>query len=253
MGYNKLIKYGDLVEIYTYEKQLPIRPRTKRGISHRVSLPHLASDGGDPLRKEQYEGKRQDNLARASMVFRRTILANIDGINHPLLLTCTYKENQTDVRRGYKDFNSFIKALRYKFGKIFRYIAVPEFQKRGAVHFHAMFWGLPDTVYKTERHTRVVASLWGHGYVDMIQTDGSPKLSSYLTKYMAKNFIDYRLIRQKAYTCSRNLKRPEIVNGISNYNLEVALEEIGAGTIQFEKTYDTKWLGKGRHRIYKIK
>jgi len=75
----------------------------------------------------------------------------------------------------------------------------------------------------------------------LIQTDGSPKLSGYLTKYMAKNFTDYRLMGIKAYTCSRNLKRPEVINGLSNVNLEIALEETGAGMIEFDKTYDTAW------------
>ena len=252
MGYNKFIKYANIIETYTYEKQLPIRPRARRGVSRKVSLSHMASPGSDTLRQNEYEGKRQDNVARASMVFRRTILANIDGINHPLLLTLTYKDNQTSVVQGYKDFSSFIKTLRYKYGKVFRYIAVPEFQKRGAVHFHAMFWGLPDTLAKEERHTRMVGNAWGHGYVDLIQTDGSPKLSGYLTKYMAKNFTDYRLMGIKAYTCSRNLKRPEVINGLSNVNLEIVLEETGAGMIEFDKTYDTAWLGRGRHRIYKL-
>lgn len=252
MGYNKLIKYGNNVETYTYERQLPIRPRAKRGVSRKVTVPRVAIDGSDTLRREQYEGKRQDNVARASMVFRRTILANLGGDSHPIFLTCTYKDNQTDVRKGYKDFSSFIKAMRYKFGEDFRYVATPEFQRRGAVHLHAMFWGLPDTIAKEERRTRVVAGIWGHGYVDVKKTDGSPKLSWYITKYMAKNFIDYRLMGIKAYTCSRNLKRPEVINGISNMNLEIALEQTGANTIEFDKSYDTAWLGKGRHRIYKI-
>ncbi|MES2216720.1 MAG: hypothetical protein V4481_05520 [Patescibacteria group bacterium] len=253
MGYNKLIKYADIIETYTYERPLPIRPRAKRGVSHRASVPRMASDRNDPLRQEQYEGKRKDNATRASMVFRRLVSANLGGTDHPFLFTCTYKENQTDIAKGYKDFSSFIKALRYKFGKQFRYIAVPEFQKRGAVHFHAMFWGLPDTLAQEERHTRLVGTIWGHGFVDVYHTDGHQKLSTYLTKYMTKTFTDYRLLGQKAYTCSRNLTRPEIVSGISNFGLDSALQESGADKAEVDKTYDTHRLGKGRHRIYKIK
>jgi len=252
MGYKKLIKYGNIIETYTYDRELPYRPRSKRNVSRKTSMPRVAIDRSDTSQREQYEGKRQDNVVRASMVFRRTILANLGGDSYPLLLTCTYKDNQTSVVQGYKDFSSFIKALRYKFGKVFKYIAVPEFQKRGAVHFHVMLWGLPNTVIEEERCTRLVAGIWRHGYVDMIQTDGRPQLSSYLTKYMAKNFTDYRLMGIKAYTCSRNLLRPQIVNGISGYGLDVTLEESGADTPEIDKTYDTRWLGKGRHRVYKL-
>lgn len=153
MGYNKFIKYADIIETYTYERPLPIRPRAKRGVSRRARVPRVAPDGSDPLRREQCEGKRKDNATRASLVFRRLVSANLGGTDAPTLITCTYAEIQTDIGHGYKDFSSFIKALRYKFGKQFRYIAVPEFQKRGAVHFHALLWGLPDTLAQKERHT----------------------------------------------------------------------------------------------------
>ena len=132
------------------------------------------------------------------------------------------------------------------------YIAVPEFQTRGAVHFHALFWGLPSCLFDTERATRLVAGLWGHGFVYMKMTDGNERLSSYLAKYMAKSFIDHRLMNQKAYVCSRNLKRPQIQGGISNFGMDVLLEEFGATTPETDKSYDTHWLGTARHRIYKI-
>lgn len=97
-----------------------------------------------------------------------------------------------------------------------------------------------------------MAGLWGHGYVDVYQTDGHQKLSTYLTKYMAKTFTDYRLLGQKAYTCSRNLIRPEIMS-VSNFGLDTLLNDFEVENPEIDKTYDTHWLGKGRHRIYKIK
>jgi hypothetical protein len=251
MGYNKLIKSGNTIEVFNYARELPVRPRAKRGVSHKVRVRSVAPDRGDTLRRDEYEGKRKDNVMRAKMVFRRLILSNLVGTDYPLLLTLTYKNNQTSIVQGYKDFSSFVKALRYKFGKLFRYVSVPEFQERGAVHFHAMFWGLPDTTGKTERQTRMVAKIWGHGYVDIKITDGSPKLAGYISKYMAKTFIDYRLFGQKAYTCSRNMKRPEVVSNISNYGIDTVLDETGASVPEIDKEYETMHLGKCRKRIYK--
>lgn len=251
MGYIKVIKSGNTIERFDYARELQPRPRTKRGVSRKARVPRVAIDGSDTLRRDEYEGKRKDNVMRAKMVFRRLILSNLTGTDHPLLLTLTYKDNQTSIVQGYKDFSSFVKAMRYKFGKLFRYMSVPEFQERGAIHFHAMFWGLPDTIGKTERRTRLVAGIWGHGYVDIKVTDGSPKLAGYISKYMAKNFIDYRLYGQKAYTCSRNMKRPEVASGISQFGADTLLEQCGAGIPEIDKEYNTLHLGKCRKRIYK--
>ena len=252
MGYNKIIRYANTVETYTYERPLPFRPTTRRIRKSKILVPDLAHDGEHPLQSEEFKGKRQDNAKRASLVFRRLVSSNLGRTAHPVLITTTYRDNQTDLRQGYRDFNSFIKALRHKFGKVFRYIAVPEFQRRGAVHFHALFWDLPRSCIETERHTRLVAGMWKHGFIYMTMTDGNEKLSSYLTKYMAKSFTDPRLMNQKTYTCSRNLKRPVIEGGISSYGVDCYLEECGVEAPVIDKSYDTHWLGRGRHRIYKI-
>jgi len=275
MGYNKFIKSGNTLEIFTYERSPQIYegprrrhsrrnglsgvadgrsdPLPRRRHSRRNGLSGVADGRSDPLSHQEYEGKRKDNASRASMAFRRLILSNLGGTELPVLLTCTYAENQTDIKQGYKDFCSFIQALRHKFGKVFRYIAVPEFQRRGAVHFHALFWGLPQAAIETERHTRLVAGMWGHGFVYMKETDGNDRLSSYLAKYMAKSFIDYRLKNQKAYTCSRNLLRPQIVGGMNNFTLDAVVEEMGVtGQPKVDKTYDTHWLGKAHYRVYNL-
>lgn len=252
MGYNKIIKSGNTIEVFNYARELSIRPRSRRNVLRKVSVSRVADDRSDTLRGDEYEGKHKDNVMRAKMVFRRLILSNLTGDDYPLLLTLTYKNNQKSIVQGYKDFSSFVKALRYKFGKLFRYVSVPEFQERGAIHFHAMFWCLPDSIGKTERRTRLVARICGHGYVDIKVTDGSPKLAGYISKYMAKNFIDYRLRGQKAYSCSRNLKRPEIVSGINQFGVDTFLDETGVSVPDIDKEYNTLHLVKCRKRIYKI-
>ena len=252
MGYNKIISYGNIIETYTYGRDLQIPREIQRGHTRRNVHKSMDADGKAPLSPSEFEGKRKDNANRAQLAFRRLVMANLTGSLNPLLVTCTYRDNQTDLRIGYRDFGAFIQALRYRYDATFRYIAVPEFQARGAVHFHALFWGLPTCLFDTERDTRLVAGLWGHGFVYMKMTDGNEKLSSYLAKYMAKSFIDHRLMNQKAYVCSRNLKRPQIQGGISNFSMDVLLEEFGATTPEIDNSYDTHYLGTVRHRIYKI-
>jgi len=253
MGYNKMLVYGSKVELYEYEKNInTIRGiRNKREFKSEISNGELALSGVDDVQQIQV-GKRQDSARHASMVFRRLVSSNLVGTDLPLLVTITYSINQTDLRQGYRDFKSFNQALRYKFGKDFKYICVPEFQKRGAVHFHALYWGLPERIFLEERKTRFLARLWGQGFIYLKQTDGNIKISSYLAKYMSKAFCDMNLKNQKAFVCSRNVLRPVVYSGIDSifYLLD---DYVGMDIVPCkEKRFMSKWLGEVRYREYDI-
>lgn len=252
MGYTKIIISGNNVEKYEYEKEpRPVaRGRRKRKINN--GSESVGADRSDTLSERQL-GKRQDNARRTGLVFRRIVASNLSGAMPPLLLTFTYKENITDINIGYKDYQSFIKALRNKFGKTFSYIAVSEFQKRGAIHFHALFWGLPSEIFSQERKTRTIALIWKHGYVFMKETDGNNKLSSYLAKYMVKAFTDPRLKNKKAYFASRNVKRPKIIAGEDFSFWPVEEEYVGDRKPITDKEYNTLRMGKCRYRHWNIK
>ena len=251
MGYNKIIIYGNNIETYEYEKDIIVLGgRRKHKLPVDAGDESLGADGKDTLSTGQL-GKRPDNARRASLAFRRLVGANLGKPPSPLLATLTYGKNFTELARAYRHYSSFVQALRHKFGKDFRYICVPEFQKRGAVHFHALVWGLPAEVFLLERKTRTLAGLWKQGFVYLKETDGNDKLSFYLSKYMAKAFIDARLKNQKCYVASRNVLRPVIFGG--SFSLWAILDDYGADkTPVVEKTYSTKWLGQGRYKLYKI-
>jgi len=252
MSYKKFIRYGNNLEVYEYERE-PIsrEQRANRKPKDNAYNKKLGADRKDTLSERQL-GQRQNNSKRAMVAFRRLVASNLQRPELPSLLTLTYAENLTDLSIGYKDYRSFVQALRYKYGKDFRYICVPEFQKRGAVHFHALFWGLPSEVFLQERKSRTIAMMWGHGYIFMKETDGHEKLSTYLAKYMSKAFIDPKLKNQKSYVASRNVKRPQVGRGIAPM-WAVIDDFTGDQEVEVvEKTYDTKWLGKCRHRLFKI-
>lgn len=250
MPYIKALVYGKCLELYSYEKD--IRPIRGKRVSRKsaVDMPDMATatDVAEPSEVQ----KRRDNARRAEMAFRRLVLANLQGSLPPILASCTYAANQTDLGVAYEDWKAFIGALRYRYGRVFKYICVPEFQKRGAVHFHALFWGLPSSLCQEERSTRMVASLWGRGFLDIVLTDGNEKISTYLSKYMTKTFSDPRLSGKKAYRCSGNIIRP-VTERVSGYfYLE---EKYGIGVDNppcVDKEFLTQWLGKGRYRFYNL-
>jgi len=249
MGYNKLISYGDFIELYEYEKNIPTRiDKIKKNNESRIRVQDLAYDRATLLRRQT---KRYDNVKRSQMVFRRLITANLDKSSNPLFFTFTYSENIEDIRQGYKDFRAFVRCLRSKFGTKFKYITVPEFQKRGAIHFHSLFWGLPSYIFRTERQTRLVAKYWKKGFVFIKNTDGSEKLVFYLSKYMSKAFVDYRLKNQKAYVYSYNCIRPVYNKGFDP-SWPVLEDWVGDKSACKEIHFLSKWLGKGRYRLFKV-
>jgi len=255
MGYNKIIISGNNLEVYEYEKDIiTLVGGARRRLSNNVVHVGLGDGGEDSLQERDNKaslGKRQDNARRASMAFRRIITSNLVGAAAATLVTLTYKDNFTDLAAAYRHLTAFNQSLRYRYGKAFSYVLVPEFQKRGAVHFHALYWGLPEELFYSERETRILSKIWGHGFVFLKQTDGHEKLAFYLAKYFTKAYLDPRLKNQKSYVASRNVKRPIVQKG--PFIMSVVLDEYGiTEDAVVDRTYNTKWLGEGRYRLFNL-
>jgi len=231
--YNKIIRSGNLIEHWNYEKSI-IRSRScgriKRGV---VRTSRLWS-----------------NIQRQKKSFYRLVRSNLTTEERPALLTLTMYQVM-GVGLAYKCFTGFIKRLRESgYNQGFRYIAVPEFQVRGAVHFHCLIWGFNEEDIINEKKTRAIQSRWLYGFCDITRTDGSPKLAGYLSKYMSKALSDIRLFHKKGYVSSRNIVRPVCLSG----EVQTSYQElIGLSTgMKFDKCYviDTKWLGKCVYKSY---
>lgn len=128
-------------------------------------------------------------------------------------ITLTYKENETDIDKAMEDFRLFIKDFNeYLFGQggKLEYIAVIEFQERGAIHFHFLAFNIPwvDSLFED------LEFIWYHGDTNVKYLKDkdveSQKLGGYLSKYFSKfSDEDSRLDGRKCYFTSRNLDRPK--------------------------------------------
>jgi len=256
MSYTKTIYYGSRFEITTYEE----RPRnlgiSRSGFSRVVrgqgtALPD--ENSVQPL--ESPKERRPDAIRRAKINFFRLVHANMGQSNFPVFASLTYTENMQDLRQGRKDFNAFAKYLRMQFGSQIRYICVAEFQVRGAIHFHTLIWGIPIGVVRSERDTRLVASLWGKGFVDLKETDGNSRIASYMSKYMGKLFGDLRLGKKKAYIASQNITRPIITQNdiLSKYFFDAVEPNLSTALKLRDIEFSTQYLGKGRYRLFQVK
>lgn len=250
MGYQKICRSGNFLEIYEYQKDLPVRKSRKKT---------------DRIKYRGSSSRRADNVARLKRDFTRLVRANLVGDTSPAFFTFTMVE-VVRIELAYRFFTEFVQRFRRLYGKHTRYIAVPEFQERGAVHFHVLWWGLPKELIENEtpkkqivegvvsekRGDRAIQHVWGRGFVDCVSTDGSPKLAFYLAKYMQKTLQDDRLYRQKSYTCSRNvLRKVSFKTKTSAFHaLEAWGVDLSTTEPLLEKRFDTYWLGKGRYRCY---
>jgi len=248
MGYTKVITYSETVETYEYETHPGSTGQKARTNKNDNGVSSISDDRQDIKQPEEQEKTRsKESIKRAIMGFKRLVRANISVFERPLLITLTYAENQADISISRKDFNAFARNLRFAFGQKVRYITVAEYQRRGAVHFHTLVWGLPNGMAAIERSTRLVATLWQHGFVDVIETDGSPKLANYLAKYFGKQLIDPRFFGRKAYIASRNVERPVV-----DKNTVVFPYLISPNRLLYEVEYMTPYMGKGRYRMYRL-
>jgi len=232
--YVKIIKSGHTYEIYSYEREPASLTRTGR-------------PRNVPNRSKRPSKRTGLNAERTRKNFIRIVRSNFGGEELPSLLTLTMRDI-VSLSVGYGCLTGFISNLRRVAGKGFRYVAVPEFQKRGAVHFHILVWGLPQILIENERGNRYLQNLWALGYVDCVPTDGSPKLAGYLAKYMSKSMSDDRIAGQKAYVCSRNTLRPVSYAGHDISALPADFWGSQSVTIS-KRTFDTKWMGRATYEM----
>jgi len=248
MGYARIVQYADVVEWYEYEKNYVNVPRKQ--------LTELDKKRRLEARKLRiYVPKSKFSVKRAKTNFFQIVAGTLHEKGRPVLLTLTMHEDNVSVTKGYQYIHDFKKRLigSSKLCSTFTYIAVPEFQKRGRLHFHLLTWGLPIEVCENERNTRNIQRQYGKGFVDVrVANDSSPKLASYLAKYMSKTYQDERLVFHKAYTCSRDVAKTRSYgsNTLTTYSSELIPDD---ACIQKIDSYNTQYMGRCSLTKYKIK
>jgi hypothetical protein len=139
-----------------------------------------------------------------------------ETVTEPQFITFTFKENEQDVTNANIIFTNYIKRLNYHYfgtkDSVAKYVVVPEFQERGAVHYHAIFFNLPLVNKRKEFESGEFAELWGQGFIKIKLMQNIPNVGLYMTKYMTKDATDRRLIGRKKYFSSRHLIKPVVIS-----------------------------------------
>ncbi len=243
MAYQRIVQHADIIEVYDYTKNL-VPKRSK----------------SSPRRKRRSKPvRRQYSLRRAKSSFFRLVAHNLhysSTIGGSVSLVTLTTMGGVSLDKGYRYLALFIKNVQTKGHQAITYIGVPEWQKKsGNLHFHLIVFGLSAEYQKTERDRRNLQRLWGRGFVDIRPAiDYSPKIASYLAKYMFKASGDDRLGSRRSYSASRNVQKVRQAgsNSLSAYTDMIVGQTGVDNSLLYQKEYDTMWLGRCRYQKIKL-
>lgn len=224
----KIVDCGEYTQVYYYQK-----PKYRNRISDETELELKKQKSDNLFEKEKepklelpweldFEPKIEDrNIIRSKLSCQR--IAKTNSTIWETFITLTIAENELDIKKANKKFNNFITIIR-RHKKDFKYIAIPEFQKRGSVHYHLLTnISIDDEnlIYSQEDNTKFKhVKYWKHGFtkVDVMKNDVK-KIVGYISKYMTKD-IDNRLFGHRRYLYSQNLSIPKTIYIDTNEKLD---------------------------------
>lgn len=214
----KVVLSGNVVEIYEYENDVIYGYKdTKKNTKGRNSV---AND-------DDKEKNREKVLSRARKDLRRIINCNIQ--EYSKFLTLTFADNVQDLDKSNYEFKKFILRLNYHYKIKVKYSVVIEFQKRGAVHYHAILYNLTEKL-----DLKILQKIWGNGFIKVNSIKDVDNVGAYVCKYMTKTDDD-RLLGRKMYFNSKGLNKPQEIK-------ESSLVDALVGSLQDNSlTYENKF------------
>lgn len=236
-------KYGKYLDITIYEKET----KSKKGV--RV------------LREKPDNGigqRRADSLKRTRKIFLRRVLSAIEKFGCPLLITLTFAGKASDAFYAGECLAKFGRRLRVEYPNC-SYVFIPEISPGGRIHFHGLLFGVSSDSgdsYKgrqlisvgSERKTRKLAELWGNGFVDVRQTDASPKLVFYLAKYITKGSGEVVLNGMRLLRFSKNF--PHEITIRDSYICGRIVSRLESRKLVSEWSVDSIFLGRITKSLY---
>lgn len=186
----------------------------------------------------EFEVMRDYSLRRTRARITRLIDSNLDL---KVFVTLTFAKNLKELKETNIIFKKFILRLRYLYQNL-KYLAVPEFQKRGAVHYHILI--------NTEIAHDKLEIIWGQGFVMINRVKHINNLGMYISKYIGKDLFDIRYFGMRKVLSSKNLEQPITITAFSEVR-EFLQTAIGTIKPLTDKLYRSDWLGKIRYRLYK--
>jgi len=239
-SYNeKVVVSGEHAESYNYKKRVwrEFEKKTQESVKNEPHKEPIQLSLEEQIKLQQQ--KQQYSVNRTRTEIRRLINSNPQITK---FMTLTFAKNITDLKEANYIFNQFIKRMTYKYPS-FEYLAIPEFQKRGAVHYH-LLCKMPFV------HFSEIRQIWDQGNIDIKKLNNVDNIGAYVCKYLSKDMFDKRTFGKKKFFRSQTLKQPiELVGWMAHKFIEKFLSVL---TPTFEKTFESEWVGEVEYKAFKL-
>lgn len=231
----KFIVSGDILELYEYENDI----YTDYDLSKFRDHPGRCNSSiTDEDTKKMNRAKTSNRSARN---VRRLVNSNIE--EYSKFVTLTFRDDVKDLKEANYIFKKFKQRLEYQLKINLKYLCVPEFTKKGRVHFHVIFFNLPFIKNTT------LEMIWGQGFIKINKIDNCDNVGSYVAKYMTKE--NEQLIEQKSYFTSRNLDKP--IELINEKEIEILADSLSPTDVVYEQTFENDFVGQVNYTQYNLK
>lgn len=203
----KLVNCSEYIQLYYQEEKKIIKE--KKEDNAELYLKKISNSSNTCT--DDYKEIEFKNIIRSKLECQRLAKCNIEDWN--TFITLTFADNITDINIANKKLNYFCNKVRRVFPN-FMYLCIPEFQKRGAVHYHLLTninVNNTELIYKQETNKKFLhVKYWNEGFTSVEKLNGDKKkIIGYISKYMTKD-IDNRLFGRRRYFYSLNLKKPRV-------------------------------------------
>ena len=231
----KFIVSGDILELYEYENDI----YTDYDLSKFRDHPGRCNSSiTDEDTKKMNRAKTSNRSARN---VRRLVNSNIE--EYSKFVTLTFRDDVKDLKEANYIFKKFKQRLDYQLKITSKYLCVPEFTKKGRVHFHVIFFNLPFIKNTT------LEMIWGQGFIKINKIDNCDNVGSYVVKYMTKD--NEQLIEQKSYFTSRNLEKS--IEFINEKEIEILADSLSPTDVVYEQTFENDFVGQVKYTQYNLK
>ena len=237
----KIIQCGSFIQIYKYLKPRIKHPSKNCSVDLNLKKINFENDflKKDIKLKTTNEIEKR-NITRSKLQCQRIAKANMEYWE--TFITLTFAENITNNKLANKRFKYFVDKVR-RVKKDFRYLVVPEYQKRGAIHYHLLTNISLDSnklIYSQENNLKFKhIKYWLDGFNSVEKVKGdAKKIIVYISKYMTKD-IDSRLFAQRRFFYSQNCIVPKVsyIDSMSSKDLEFLQKKIQDKKLIYQNEY----------------
>lgn len=248
----KVVQCGSYIQVYHYLRNRVKTPAKDDDIDLNLnSIDFDISDSKKKIKTNISNNIELRSIVRSKLQCQRIAKANME--HWKTFITLTFKENVKDIDYANKKFHNFITVIKRHY-KDFKYLCVPEYQKRGAVHYHLLtnLECATDLIPKRplkrlyNRDSKTWKELeyydlkyWNAGFSSAECVTGDvKKIIGYISKYMTKD-IDNRLFGHRRFFYSQNCNVPKVsyIDSMDSRDFEFLQKKIQGKELIYQNEY----------------